>query len=46
LSKENVRCVRPGLGLPPKYLNHVLGLTVKKDLKKGTPITWDFLLDK
>jgi pseudaminic acid synthase len=46
LSPENVRCVRPGLGLPPKYFGQVMGLTLNSDAAKGTPLTWDLLLDR
>ena len=38
LTNENVRAIRPGLGLPPKYLDHVLGRRVNKDLVRGTPL--------
>ncbi|AKP48480.1 Pseudaminic acid synthase [Bacillus smithii] len=44
ITKENVRAIRPGHGLPPKYYDLVLGKTVKKDVKKGTPLSWDILL--
>jgi pseudaminic acid synthase len=40
LTRENVRAIRPGLGLPPKYLEHVLGKTVRRDVKRGTPLDW------
>ncbi len=43
LTKENVRAIRPGNGLPPKYFDQLLGKTVKRDVKKGTPVTWDLL---
>ena len=38
---KNTRIIRPGDGLEPKYLDIVLGKTSKKDLRKGTPITWE-----
>lgn len=41
LTKDNVKAIRPGLGLPTKYLDHFLGKAVKQDVKKGTPLTWD-----
>ena len=41
LTKENVRAIRPGLGLPTKYLPMLLGRSIKKDQKKGTALTWD-----
>jgi N-acetylneuraminate synthase len=40
LTMENVRAVRPGLGLPPKYLDVVLGKKINRDVKMGLPITW------
>jgi N-acetylneuraminate synthase len=42
-TKENLRVVRPGSGLPPKFYETILGKTVKHDLKKGTPVSWDVL---
>lgn len=44
LTAENLRNVRPGLGLPTKYYDLVLGKAVKKDVTKGTPLSWDMLL--
>ena len=43
LTKENVRAIRPGLGLPPKHLNQVLGKKIKKDVQKGTALSWIML---
>lgn len=37
-TKENVRSVRPGYGLHPKYLNDILGKVAKKDYKLGERI--------
>ncbi|MFV8826476.1 pseudaminic acid synthase [Alkalihalobacterium sp. APHAB7] len=45
LTKENVRAIRPGLGLPPKYIEQLLGKKVKQSVKKGTPLQLDLLLD-
>lgn len=44
LSRENVRAIRPGRGLPTKYLEQVLGKTVKRDVRRGTALGWDYLL--
>ncbi len=41
-NEENIRSIRPGYGLEPKFLKSVLGRKAKKDLKKGTPFNWDF----
>jgi len=43
LSRENVRAIRPGLGLPPKYFEQVLGKAVKQDVKRGTALMWSLL---
>jgi pseudaminic acid synthase len=43
LTSENLRAVRPGLGLPPKYYELLLGKTVNQDAKKGTPMDWSLL---
>ncbi len=39
LTLKNVRAIRPGLGLPPKYLEMVLGKAVSQDVKRGTALT-------
>lgn len=43
LTRENTRAIRPGLGLPPKYFESVLGKTVNQDVKRGTGLEWDML---
>jgi N-acetylneuraminate synthase len=43
LTKDNVRAIRPGLGLPTKYLEQVLGRTVKQDVLRGLGLSWDIL---
>jgi len=40
LTRENLRCIRPGLGLAPKYYEMLLGRRVNQDAKKGTPMRW------
>jgi pseudaminic acid synthase len=42
-SKENLRVIRPGYGLSPKFYHTVLGKTAKADIKFGTPLTWEIL---
>ncbi len=41
LTPNNLRVVRPGSGLPPKFYETMLGKTVKHDVQKGTPLTWE-----
>jgi pseudaminic acid synthase len=43
LTMENMRSIRPGLGLPTKYLQVLLGKAVKRDVKRGTAIEWQLL---
>ncbi|MBI3529701.1 MAG: pseudaminic acid synthase [Betaproteobacteria bacterium] len=40
---SNVRAIRPGFGLPPKHLETFLGRRAARDIKRGTPLTWDML---
>lgn len=43
LTTDNCRSVRPGAGLHPKHLSEVVGMKATKDIKKGTPLSWDLL---
>lgn len=43
LTTENIRAIRPGLGLPTKYLEMMLGKTVVRDVVRGTPLAWNLL---
>lgn len=36
---ENIRSIRPGYGLAPKYISAVLGQTAAKDISRGTPLS-------
>jgi len=40
LTDNNLRSIRPGLGLPPKYYDVLLGKKVAKDVKRGTAVDW------
>lgn len=39
LTKENIRRIRPGFGLAPKYYDEVLGKTINMDLSRGTALS-------
>jgi N-acetylneuraminate synthase len=43
ISADNIRSIRPGLGLPPKFYDTLLGRRVSRPVKKGTPVSWDLL---
>lgn len=43
LTEQNLRSVRPGFGLHPKYLNELLGKKVNTDLVKGTPMKLEYI---
>ncbi|MBU0486130.1 MAG: pseudaminic acid synthase [Proteobacteria bacterium] len=40
LTEKNMRAIRPGLGLPPKFYNVLLGKRVKQAVKRGVPLDW------
>ena len=40
---ENIRSIRPGYGLHPKYLKEIIGKTAKENLEKGTPLSWQHI---
>lgn len=42
-TKENLRSVRPGYGLPSKFYNILLGKRVNRYVKKGTPASWELI---
>ena len=42
-TKDNLRVLRPGTGMAPKYYEEVMGKAAKTFLKAGTPLTWDLL---
>ena len=46
LTPKNLRRIRPGHGLLPKHYDLLLGRKVKGDVKKGTPVSWELILDK
>ena len=43
LDRENLRAIRPGLGLPPKFLESLLGKRVTKAVRRGTPADWSII---
>jgi pseudaminic acid synthase len=43
LTRENLRAIRPGFGLPPRYLEVLLGKRIRADSRRGTAMSWDLL---
>lgn len=43
ITEENLRRIRPGLGLSPKYYDIVLGRRVSRDISRGTGLQWDMI---
>lgn len=44
-TSRNVRSIRPGNGLPPKYLDQILGRRATRDIPRGTAVSWDLVRD-
>lgn len=42
-TEKNLRRIRPGMGISPKYYDALLGRSVKCDVKRGTPVSWDIV---
>jgi len=43
LNKDNIKIVRPGFGIPPKYYDLLIGRRVNKNLPKGTAMSWEHI---
>jgi N-acetylneuraminate synthase len=43
ITADNIRAIRPGFGLPTRYLEQVLGMRVTRDVQRGTPLAWELL---
>ena len=44
-NRGNIKCIRPGYGLAPKYLGDVLGKIAKQNIERGTPLSWVLIGD-
>jgi len=42
-TNENVKAIRPGYGLRPKYLKDILGKKAKYDILRGEKMKWEFI---
>lgn len=43
-TSENVRSIRPGHGLHPRYLKEVIGRVASRDIHRGTPLSWGLVM--
>ena len=43
LTPENIRCIRPGLGLHPRYYDAIMGKQATTALTRGTPLAWEMI---
>ncbi|SFC17053.1 pseudaminic acid synthase [Butyrivibrio sp. YAB3001] len=43
ITMQNVRSIRPGVGMHTKHYEEVLGMKAVKDIEKGTPLSWDLI---
>jgi pseudaminic acid synthase len=43
LTTRNLRVIRPGKGLHPRFFEQILGKRVRRDAKCGTPVDWDLI---
>lgn len=44
LTQENIRLIRPGYGLSPKYWGEIIGKKAASDIKTGTPLSWKLIM--
>ena len=42
-TEKNVRSIRPGYGLHPRYLKKILGRRATQDIERGTPLEWSLM---
>lgn len=40
---DKVKSLRPALGLPPRHLEEILGRRARRDIRRGTPLSWDLV---
>ena len=43
ITTENVRSIRPGFGIHPKFLSEIIGKVFTKDIEKGTPMSFELI---
>ena len=44
ITRDHVKSIRPGFGLPPKHLNEIVGKKVNENILKGSPVDWELVV--
>ena len=44
ISEKDIKRIRPGYGLPPKFYKSIIGKKLSKDVERGDPVIWDVLI--
>jgi pseudaminic acid synthase len=44
LTEKNVRIIRPGFGIHPKFLNEIIGRKINSDVERGTALHWEMII--
>jgi len=42
-TSENIKSIRPGYGLPPKYIKDIVGKKASQDIERGTPLSFELI---
>lgn len=45
ITKKDIRRIRPGFGIAPKFEDQIIGKTLKNDVERGDPVKWDSILE-
>ena len=43
-NKENIKSIRPGFGIEPKFFDEILGKKASMDLVRGEPLSWEKII--
>ena len=43
IKKDDIKRIRPGFGIPPKYEDFIIGKRVKRNISRGDPVKWELV---
>ena len=46
ITKDHIRRIRPGYGLPPKFFDSFINKSVNRNISRGERVTWDIIKNK